>query len=178
MQCRRVKRKCLKALYALSKDVSASKCTKLQELSKFAIPYSKWYKWSKRPNCYYFFSQLEQQIALKQYDVNKYKQHCCDTFEALTNFFKSQSYQNNTRYNEFLNNQNYWFWRQHFVCYDNEFDEKSSVDDNQSFWQRNVKIDGISDYSSSFDEDDDDDDVEDTDDDDSDSIEIDYSSEN
>ena len=142
----RIRLRCLKALYPLVIDKDCQRCDILSELSRFGVSYQTWKQWNYRKGAYdKILSGAEKKKLLQDYQDKKRHQMIFTTMTSIQDFFKSNSYRNKIKYIDMLRDDNYWFWRKHFIeicdehLYKNgDDDEKETSAQNPRWWKRQL----------------------------------------
>ena len=128
---------------------------------KYGIPFRVARNWLRNNRIYKIISEDEKINLLDEHSETQHLHSNISEsiFECMQNFYRSKHY-DKLAYIELLDDQNYWWWRQHFTELNN-LDDRPEIDSNKDplWWKQQVIFPGDDDYAyRRWDDDDDDDD--------------------
>ena len=117
LQNKRIKLKCLKELYPYHQDVDCVDDDVYEPLSYYGVTKERWKNWHRSPHFDYndILNVDEIKKLVSDYTKKKQMKNPVNLFDSVCSFYKSESFKSHINYSKLLNQQNYWFWRQHFI---------------------------------------------------------------
>ena len=106
-------------MYPYHNDEDCDQDYVYQSLSNYGVCKSRWKRWNFDSNLVYdnLLSVDEQKKLVDDYTKKQEIDNPVNLFECVSQFYKSKWYKTRFKYNKILNEQNYWFWRRHFLQY-------------------------------------------------------------
>ena len=104
-------------MYPYEKDKDCEDDSVYKPLSKYGVSKQRWKRWIDYKFNYIanILNVEEQKKLVSDYTTQKEINNPINLFESVCLFYKSASFKSEINYPLTLNQQNYWFWRQHFI---------------------------------------------------------------
>ena len=142
---KRVQQNCIRALYTSGiKPCNTRQIPSInQHLYKFGIPFRIARNWLRNNRIYKIISEHEKIDLLEEHSQTQHLNSNISQsiFECMQSFYRSKYY-DKLAYIQLLDDQNYWWWRQHFTEIHRDIDDEIilRVNSNEDplWWQQQV----------------------------------------